>query len=390
MLTLLAMPLLSGVTESLSNFANVPLGKQVKEMDISPQFDAYSGVEIIIDTETSVFAGNRSGRVLQIKNAWGTQAQAQNILNSLTRTGFQYQPYTASGAILNPAAEIGDGVTINGIYSGLYRISRRYGSLADADIEAPQDEEINHEYPYEPKEDREITRKFSAIESEFRIQSNEIAAKVSETGGNDSSVGWSLTSTAWTVKANGQEVFRINSSGASVTGVIRATSGVIGGFTIGAHNLWNTIDNIDNAAALPYGVYIGTDGIRLGANFKVDSGGNISAVNANLSGTLTIGGSTITAVQLRSGAYSAFTNGSYWSTGAGYANNYNNATKSGTSSYPSYFTAGYIIARSRLDASAINCSSGLTVSGRFYFGGYSAAWRAININGTIYNVLVHY
>lgn len=366
----------------MSNTTKVSVGKEVSSLDVSPQFEAYSGVEIIIDNENSFFSGNKSGRVLTIDNPWGTQEQADAILRSLQARGFQYQPYTASGALLNPAAEIGDGITISDTYSGIYKISRNYSPLMAADIEAPQDEEINHEYAYEPKESREITRRFSAIESEFRIQSNEIAAKVSETGGNDSSVGWSLTSTAWTVKANGNEVFRINSSGASVTGVIRATSGVIGGFTIGAHNLWNTIDNIDNAAALPYGVYIGTDGIRLGANFKVDSGGNISAVNANLSGTLTIGGSTITAAQLRSGAYSAYSNGSYWSTGAGYGTSYNKATQSGTSSYPSYFTCGLLRARSGANITGTLTTSGLT------FNGYSVRWRSIkDANGQTLNVM---
>ena len=357
-------------------------------MDISPAFNAYSGVEIIVDENTSYFSGSEAGRVLTIENPWGTQEQADNILSSLR--GFTYQPYTATSALLDPAAELGDGVTINQIYSGVFSMSRTYGALTESYIEAPQDEEIDHEYPYEPREDREITRRFSAIESEFRIQSNEISAKVSQTGGDNSSVAWSLTSEAWTVKANGQEVFRIDRDGATVTGIIRATSGMIGGFTINDHAIFNNIDNIDNLGSLTEGVYVGTDGIRVGANFKVDSGGNISAVNARLSGELIVGGAKIAAGELRSGAKSAYDNSGTWTTAAGYANNYNNATKNGTGSYPSYFTAGYIVAKSKLDASSISCSSGLTVAGRFSFGGYNASWRAITINGSTYNVLVHY
>ena len=336
----------------MSSFVNVPLGKQVQEMDISPQFQPYSGVEIVVDDETSVFAGNRSGRVLQIDNEWGTQAQANAILNSLTSTGFQYQPYTASGTLLNPAAEIGDGVTLNGVYSGIYKISRRYGSLMDADIEAPQDEEVDHEYPFETKKDRTYRREIAENSAKISINEGAITAEVlratnaenslssqitqtansitasvlSKTGGNTASFGWTLTDSAWSVSSNGSEVFRIDSSGATVKGTIRATSGSIGGFTIGNTAIYNGMNNINSTAN---GVYVGTDGISVGGGkFKVTSGGSVSAANMTLTGTLNIGGSTITAAALRSGAQSAYNNGSYWSGGAAGGYGFSNATTS--------------------------------------------------------------
>ena len=197
-----------------NTFVNVPVGKQAQNMDISPQFQPYSGVEIIVNEDESIFVGNRSGRVLSITNPWGARQQAENILDSLTSTGFQYQPYTATGALLNPAAEIGDGVTLNGFYSGIYKMTRNYNSLMAADIEAPQDEEVDHEYPFEPKQDRIYRREIAdaqasislnqdAIEAEVtrattaegslssRITQNatSINAKVSQTGGNNSSFG---------------------------------------------------------------------------------------------------------------------------------------------------------------------------------------------------------
>lgn len=323
------------MTTSLSEYTNVNIGKNLSDLEIADETDGYSGVEIIVDDDTTYFSGTQTGRVLTIKNQWGTQEQADDILSHIR--GVRYQPYSVTSAYLDPAVEIGDGVSMNGVYGGVYSISRSYSPSMRANVSAPYDEEIDHEYPYKPKEDREITRRFSAIESEFRIQSNEISAKVSQTGGDNNSVSWSLTSDAWTVKANGQEVFRIDSSGANVTGIIRATSGAIGGFNINDHAIFNNIDNLENTGNLNEGVYLGTDGIRLGANFKVDRGGNISAVNANLSGTLTVGGSTITAAQLRSGAYSAYTNGGTWSTGSGYGYNYNSAQKMSGGTYPPFF-----------------------------------------------------
>lgn len=352
----------------MSNFDRTGLGKRVSDLNVSPQFDGYSGVEIVIDEETSVFSGDTTGRVLTINNPWGTQEQADNILASIQ--GFQYQPYEASGALLTPAAELGDAVSVNGVYSGIYRMSRNHSALMDANISAPQDEEIDHEYPYESKENRDINRKFTQVQSEFSLQSNEIAAKVSQTGGDNSSFGWNLLSDHFSLFSGNTEVFRVDSSGATVKGVITATSGKIGGFTIGSSALYNNISDFSNSGNKSSGVYIGTNGIRLGKNFTVNSSGNVSANNMSLSGTLNIGGTNITAAALRSGAQSAYNNSSTWSTGSGYGYNYNNATKSSGGSYPGYFKAT-VLACSTLSATTI------TTSG-MRFGAYNCYVTTIN------------
>lgn len=383
------------MTGFLSNTTKIGLGKDVFTLDVSPQFNAYSGVEIIVDDKTSYFSGNETGRILTINNPWGTQDQADNILSSLQDRGFQYQPFTASGALLNPAAELGDGVTISDTYSGLYRMTRNYSALMFADIEAPQDEEVDHEYPFESKQNREISRQFSAVESEFRIQSNEIAAKVSETGGNDSSVGWSLTSNAWTVKANGTEVFRIDKSGATVTGVIRATSGQIGGFNIGSSAIYSGMDSMGSASN---GVYVGTDGIALGGGkFKVTASGQVSAANMTLTGTLNIGGTNISATALQAGAQSAYSNGGYWSGGVVTANNaYSiaNTAQSTANSANSTATAAQNRAEQAMGYfSGLSTASNMLISrariSYLYLGG---AWRflhvtTINVSGTNYTVV---
>lgn len=351
------------------------------EMDVSEPFDAYAGVEIVIDDETSVFAGSRNGRVITIENPWGTQQMAEDILAKLR--GFTYQPYTASGALLDPAAELGDGVSLNGYYSGLYKISRTYSSLMAADIAAPQDEEIDHEYPFEPKADREIARKFSAVQSEFRLQSNEIAAKVSQTGGDNTSFGWNLLSDHFSLFSGSTEVFRVDSTGATVAGTIRATDGTIGNFNIGRTAIWNNIESFSNPGNLSSGVYLGTDGIRLGRNFTVSTTGNVTANNMTLTGTLNVGGSTITAAALRQGAQSAYNNGSYWSGGAGYGYGYGYATQNGTSNYPSYFKCGTLTVTNGINNSG-SYSNGrnITIDGSgLWVNGSLASWQTRTISG---------
>lgn len=368
----------------MSNYVNVPLGKQIESMDFSPEFDAYSGVEIIIDDETSIFSGNRSGRVLSFSNPFGTKAQADNILASLKSTGFQYQPFTATGALLNPAAEIGDGVTINGIYSGIYKLSRQYNALSPSDIEAPQDEELDHEYPYEPREERVFRREISEAQAQITLNQNAITAevtrakqeegslssritqnatsinaKVSQTGGNNSSFGWSLLSTKFSLYAGNKEVFKVTSSGAEIQGKITATSGAIGGFTIGSSSIYNGMTTLNSTSN---GVYVGTNGISVGGgNFKVTSSGAVSAKNMTLTGTLNIGGTNIKAADLRSGAQSAYNNSSTWTSGAAGGEQAKKAFNSGTE--VTYLKATYL-----------TCTSNyITVKNR------SASWRTATL-----------
>ena len=355
------MPLHSGVTESLSDFSINSLSKRYMSLEVSPEFDGYSGVEIVVDKNTTYFAGSTTGRVLTIENEWGTQEQAENILKTLQ--GYRYQPYTATGALLNPAAELGDGVSLNGLYSGIFSISRDYGRLMATDIEAPADEEIDHEYPYESSSTRSIDRQFSAVESKFTIQSNEIAAKVSETGGDEDSFSWSLVKDSFVLKSKNSEVFRVDKDGAKVSGVITATSGNIGKFSIGDKAIYNNISDFANSGDKSQGVYLGTDGIRLGKNFSVDTSGNVSANNMTLTGTLNVGGNQITATALQSGAQSAYSNGGYWSGGASGGYNFINATDQYGSTYrASYFRTSY------LDCSGTVSTQDLSVSRYFTFG----------------------
>lgn len=317
------------------------LGRRVTEINVSPQFDNYSKVIIHVSDETTYESGNDTGRTLEIDNPFGTQAMADNILQSLT--GYQYQPSDVTGALLDPAAEIGDAINARGTYFGMYARERTFGRLMKADVSAPYDQEINHEYQFESPERREFKRQIDDVKASLIIANDRIDASVSQTGGTTSSFGWSLTSNAHRWYANGNEVMAVTASGLKVTGEVQATTGKIGGFNITASSLWNNLSSFGGSQTS--GVYIGTNGIQLGQAFKVTSTGavtatNISANNMTLTGTLNIGGSTITAAALRSGAQSAYSNGSYWSGGSGYGYNYNNATISGTSSYPSNFTCG--------------------------------------------------
>ena len=286
------------------------LGNRISNLEAAPQFQPYSKVIIHVSDEVDIIEGNDSGRTLEVDNPFGTQAMAQAMLASLS--GKQYQPYYADGALLDPAAEIGDGANMRNTYGGIYTRSRTFGRLMKADISAPHDEEINHEYAFESPTERKFTRQVDDLRASLIIANDRIDASVSQTGGNNSSFGWSLTSNAHRWYANGQEVMAVTASGLSVTGVITATSGTIGGFSIGSSSLHNGMSSFSDTSN---GVYVGTDGISIGGGaFRVTSAGYLTlrgTINfENADGT---SAGSISAANLQIGASQAYANYGGWS-----------------------------------------------------------------------------
>ena len=289
----------------------INLLRRVVTLDVSPAFNTFSKIIINVDDETQFVVGDDSGRTLEYDDPFGTREQAERQLAALR--GYQYQPYSASGALLDPAAEIGDGIAVRDTYGGLYQRSRTFDRLMAADIAAPQDEEINHEYQYvsptERKYKRElgdvratlliqadrITAEVSArteqgeqLTSQINQQATEIAAKVSQTGGSNSSFCWSLRASEFALYAGNKKVFKATSDGVEIDGKITARSGYIGngtsGFTITASAIYNNISSFGGTQSK--GVYIGTNGIQLGKNFKVDSSGNLTAASGTFTGSV--------------------------------------------------------------------------------------------------------
>lgn len=132
------------------------LGREVSSFASSPTFTPWSRVVIWYDDEKCFTAGDNTGRTLEVDCPWATQQMANNLLASVKDV--RYTPYEAAGALLDPAAELGDGVTINGVYGMLASIDVDADAMFAPDISAPGEEEIDHEYPYLSPQQRELKR----------------------------------------------------------------------------------------------------------------------------------------------------------------------------------------------------------------------------------------
>lgn len=289
---------------------SVFIGRSAKGYTSTPELPKYTKVRINVDDDSCYEAGI-GDNVLELDCPWGSQQMANDILESIGE--FVYRPYDTEWAKLDPAAELGDGVTINGVFSGIYVNETNFSTLMAARISAPQENAVDHEYPYKSPTDRKTTRQFAetraslrvnaasiqaevaareASETEMRaaleLHAQEIAARVTQTGGNSASFGWSLTADGFVLESSGQEVFKATKDGVDITGKITATSGFIGsknkGFTITENAIYNALSSLYGTVN---GVYIGTDGIALGGGkFRVNSYGQLYATDGTFTGNV--------------------------------------------------------------------------------------------------------
>ncbi len=231
--------------------ADHDLTASVQGISVSPAFPACTGVRFLTENGTEYFAGSETGYVFEIACPFVTQAAANALRTRMQ--GFVYRPYSAEGVILNPAAEPGDTVLIpsgsSTTLSSLFTLSRSFDSLFPADCAAPEDEELDHEYPYESTADRVYERKLQNMQSELNVQAQAISAKVSRSGGDSRSFGWYLDADRFSLYSDTVEVMHVDDEGLTVRGTITADAGCIGGCDIENGTLKIANANIENLNA---------------------------------------------------------------------------------------------------------------------------------------------
>lgn len=152
------------------------LGSRAGSLDIGDIPSNISRVNLSVDSETYYTAGNDTGRTLEVTCAWASQAMANSILAAVQNV--EYQPYTAGEALMDPAAEIGDGVVVGGIYSVVANENMSFSRLYNSEISAPDLDEVDDEYPYESLERRQYDRELARTRSLISKSSSEILLQV--------------------------------------------------------------------------------------------------------------------------------------------------------------------------------------------------------------------
>ena len=278
------------------------IGPDVADLDYGEK-KVISKVILTRSSDTWFEAGDDTGDTLECSNPWATQAMADAILAELQGSP-AYLPYTAADALIDPAAEIGDGVTIGGIYSEIVSMNVQMDGTFSAGLAAPGVDEGEDEDPYQSSGDREAQREnkriyslitktdqeirlyvaneIEGLEAEFSITAGEIRSYVDDqiTGVNSTI---SQTASSLTAQINSVDG-RITSLSADLNGIeasVRGLEGDYSSLSIQLGQIESTVSDMEGGISTVRQTVKGLEITTSGLEDSVDGLGN---------GTTTISG----------------------------------------------------------------------------------------------------
>ena len=183
------------------------VGGDITSFADNGKYKPISRVTLLVDDENSLTAGDDTGMEVIASCPHATQPMVNSLLQAMK--GYQYQAYEAGAANIDPAAELGDGVTVGGIYSPLSKLSddgRGY-----AGISSPGEAEMEDEYPADGYITQEFNRKIVETRSTITKTSEEIMLKVEGIDGKYTEVkttldGLTVTDQSGTTRIKGSSI----------------------------------------------------------------------------------------------------------------------------------------------------------------------------------------
>ena len=186
------------------------LGRSIGDFAPGIESKPITKVELLDENGDIVgVSGNDSGKTLTAQNPDGTNEMAQAILAKVS--GYTHIGYEGQNAMLDPAAEIGDAVTVTGHYVPIISTDSIFDSLLAINISAPDADELDDEYPYKSKTQRQIERNMAKTRSLITKTSEEIMLKVDGIDGKYTELkttvdGVTITDQSGTTKIKGSSI----------------------------------------------------------------------------------------------------------------------------------------------------------------------------------------
>lgn len=163
------------------------LGRRLAKFSPGIASQPITKVELLADNGDVVGAsGSDTGRTLTALQPDGTNAMAAAILAKVS--GYKHIGYEGSKALLDPAVELGDAVTVDGLYVPLIALDMTFDPLLAPDISAPDADELDDEYPYKSPTQRQIERNMAKTRSLITKTNEEIKLKVEGIDGRVSDI----------------------------------------------------------------------------------------------------------------------------------------------------------------------------------------------------------
>lgn len=200
------------------------VGKKALSLTEYKKSDPITGVILWVDNDNCFQAGDDTGTVIENDCPYGTQGMADALLDQLK--GYEYQGIDANGARVTPVAELGDGLTINGIYTQLAYQNIRFSTGEVMDVAAPGKNETLHEYQTEGETSKWFSHQIAQTYSEISKTAEEIRLEVkNEIDGLSASIDIKLDSITSQITGINGQVSSITQTVDSISSEIRGLSG---------------------------------------------------------------------------------------------------------------------------------------------------------------------
>lgn len=295
-----------------------------------------SRVTFLVDNENSVTAGDDTGLEIVANNPHATQAMANAVLSRLR--GYEYHAFEAGSANLDPAAELGDGITAGSVYGFI-------GSLNDdgngyLNVSAPGESELEEEYPSDGPMTQAFNRKIAQTRSYIEKTAGEIKLGIEGIEGEISGIVIDINGISSTVENAKGDISRLKQTAENLESKIQSADGNISEIKQSINNISLSVSNgfLGNKAAitLTSGEHtskseIDLSGVRSAfaaddksaitisagtvefssntlivnsSNLQIDSKGNLTAENGVITGASITSGTKDTNIQLSDGRLS--------------------------------------------------------------------------------------
>ena len=294
---------LIGLCETLDDAAESArvIASGLTHFTVGAALRPYSKVVLWYDDNTCYMAGDDTGQTLEADLPWATQAIADKLLDQVK--DFVYIPFEGQRALLDPAAELGDSLTIHDISCQLASVEVTCDAMNAANIAAPSGDELDDEYPYTAKQKREFARKLAETRSLITKTAEEIRLEVAnEVQGLSASFDVQLGSISAEIVGVENAISSLELDVESILGRIQDAEGNVAQLELTAQEIRSEVSGkIDEEAAQTL-IDQAIDSIALSVTssagsttIKLTGGGvdistatlNLSVAAANISGKLT-------------------------------------------------------------------------------------------------------
>lgn len=300
------------------------LGRRLANFSPGIASQPISKVELLDENGDVVgVSGSDTGRTLTALQPDGTDAMAAAILAKVS--GYKHIGYEGRKALLDPAVEIGDAVTVDGHYVPLIALDMTFDPLLAPNISAPDADEIDDEYPYKSPTQRQIERNMAKTRSLITKTSEEIMLRVEDISGDVSSLWVSLGNVQSEVsgKIDGntaqslidQSIDKIELSVSSGSGgstfTLKAGSTTLSTKTLDLHvNAVNIVGTLKASQIQTGSIYVGdlADGSKYATKTYVDDNAGLSSSEVDDRIDTYIDSTSITAEILRGRTVSLMAN----------------------------------------------------------------------------------